>query len=313
MVIMDAIKKIIKLFLPDWLLIIGGFRLSHGVFPNLIRPATFTEKIAHRMIFDRRPLLTQFTDKAAARNYVASRGLKEILTEVYCLTKDPETIPFDNLPGKFVVKPTHGSGWVKIVLNKTSLNRRGLIETCKGWLTQNYYRKGSEWAYKNIEPQILIEEYIHDGYGDDPTDYKFFVFDGKVRLIQTHYDRHTNHAAVIYTPSWERQNFEFNDPAAPIERPKPDRLDEMLAAAERLGTGIDFVRVDLYATKDRIYFGELTMTPNAAAGRFKPLSYDRIVGDFWKLPPKYPRLLQQRESLAKLISVSAQLLFSSVS
>ena len=40
----------------------------------------------------------------------------------------------------------------------------------------------------------------------------------------------------------------------------------MIAAAEALAAGFDFVRVDLYDGSDGIYFGELTFTPAASLG-----------------------------------------------
>ena len=63
------------------------------------------------------------------RSYVEARLGPQILPKLYHLTDQPETIPFDNLPDKFVVKPTHGSGWVEIVTDKAALDRDALIRT----------------------------------------------------------------------------------------------------------------------------------------------------------------------------------------
>jgi hypothetical protein len=99
-----------KKFLPDWFILILRYQKTHGVFPNLFSPETFNEKVLHRILFDRRALLPQLADKAAVRSYVESRLGPQILPKLYYLTTRPETIPFDELPNKFVVKPTHGSG-----------------------------------------------------------------------------------------------------------------------------------------------------------------------------------------------------------
>ena len=120
-------------------------------------------KVLHRILFDRRAVLTQVADKAAVRDYVEARLGRQLLPERYYITIDPDTIPFDKLPDRFVVKRTHGSGWVQIVTDKSTLDRATLIETCRGWLRQSYYEATREWVYKNIEPRIIVEQFIDDG------------------------------------------------------------------------------------------------------------------------------------------------------
>ena len=49
------------------------FLKSLGYTPNLSSPNTFNEKVLHRMLFDRRPILTTFADKLAVRDYVKQK------------------------------------------------------------------------------------------------------------------------------------------------------------------------------------------------------------------------------------------------
>ena len=86
------------------------------------------EKVLHRILFDRRTVLTQMADKAAVLSYVDSRLGPRVLPKLYYFTNQPKTIPFDSLPQRFVVKPTHGSGWVQIVSDKSSLDRAALVQ-----------------------------------------------------------------------------------------------------------------------------------------------------------------------------------------
>src|SRR5579864_7231178 len=44
-----------------------------GIYPNLLHPKTFNEKVLHLMVFDRRPILTTLQDKYASREYVRNR------------------------------------------------------------------------------------------------------------------------------------------------------------------------------------------------------------------------------------------------
>jgi hypothetical protein len=281
-----SIKELIKRVLPSWLIAIRRHRNVHGEFPNLIRPATFNEKILWRMLFDRRVVLSQIADKASVRSYVESRLGPQILPQLYYLTTCPETIPFDKLPDMFVVKPTHGSGWVQIVTDKSMLDRDALVAICTEWLSKNYYQASREWAYKNIKPQIIVEEYINDGTGAAPTDFKLFVFDGSVELIQADTERFTGHRRRLYTSSWENLDvlFEYDDIRGNL--PPPPHLAEMLTAAQTLGQNLDFIRADFYDTPQGLYFGELTATPECALGRFRPREFDRYLGGCWKIPTK---------------------------
>ena len=52
----------------------------------------------------------------------------------------------------------------------------------------------------------------------------------------------------------------------------------MVTAAEILGKGIDFIRVDLYSVDGHVFFGELTHFPEAGEGVFFPQEFDRWLG-----------------------------------
>jgi hypothetical protein len=54
-------------------------------------------KVLHRILFDRRAVLTQVADKAAVRDYVEARLGRHLLPERFYITTDPDTIPFDKL------------------------------------------------------------------------------------------------------------------------------------------------------------------------------------------------------------------------
>jgi hypothetical protein len=51
-----------------------------------------------------------------------------------------------------------------------------------------------------------------------------------------------------------------------------------LEVATELAASFPFVRVDLYALNEKIYFGELTFYPGKGVERFRPASFDRTFG-----------------------------------
>jgi hypothetical protein len=276
-------KAQVRRALPDWLALCALYRRMHGVFPNLVRPTTFTEKVLFRAAFDRRPLLAQISDKAGARDYVTERLGAAVLSTLYHATTRPETIPFDTFPEKFVVKATHGSGWVEIVRDKGTFDRAALVRRCEGWLQQSYYELGRERIYKNVQPKIHVEEFVDDGSPDTPNDYKIFVFDGTARLIQVNTNRFVDIRENFYSPDWTLVDLRIGRDAIAGRLPPPPHLAEMVTAAEFLGLGIDFLRVDCFDTPARFYVTELTATPGRGMHPFHPIEFDRYLGEQWEL------------------------------
>jgi hypothetical protein len=278
------IPEVIQDPIKEWRHTRSRSRHCHGSLPNIWHPKSFNEKVTWRLLFDRRPILSQLSDKAAMRKFVANRLGDQFLPKMLFLTNQPNTIPFNSFPTTFVVKATHGSGWVHIVRDKARLAQDELIQTCNSWLSQNYYLISHERIYKKIYPQILVEEFIGDDTAIETPDYKIFVFHGVVQIIQVDVNRSKRHRQNFYTRNWAKLDVRYT--AAPIddEIPAPSRLDEMMSIAETLGRELDFVRVDLYHTQRGLFVGEMTMTPNAAKIPFDPPDFDRYLGDLWRLP-----------------------------
>ena len=184
------------------------YRMRRRSWPTR-QPVSFNEKQIWKLAKDRRPLLTTFADKVAVRDYVARVVGPDVLTELYAVVTDPTELDLAELPDQFVVKPNHASGLIWIVVDRLSSLGVGsggqastpsgtfastwdaldwdlLVDTCRGWLGVNYADVELEWWYRNIPPQILVEELLLDPVGQIPPDYKFYVFDGRVQLIEVH-------------------------------------------------------------------------------------------------------------------------------
>jgi hypothetical protein len=284
--------------LPDRLQQALRFRRWHERFPNLRNPSTFSEKVVWKKLHDRRPLLTLVSDKYRVRDYVAQRVGPQILADLLYVTNDPATIPFDRLPERYVVKANHGSGWTRIVLNGKDVDRAALIRECEGWLRRNLYNLDREWAYKDISPCILVEEFL-DGGGIAPIDFKFFVFGGRPLLIQVDVDRHSDHRRNLYDPNWRFVEVGYSYPHASREIHPPMQLQIMLQIAADLGSEFDFVRVDLYEVSGRVRFGEMTNYPEGGMARFDPESFDTYLGGLWQLPPSTDLVRRSRGARGK--------------
>ncbi len=279
---MGGIRARLSKASPDFLVAVYRYGRIHRTIPNLVRPKTFNEKVLRRIVFERKPWMTMAADKYRVRDYVRERVGGQILPELYWVGTEPEAIPFDTLPGRFVVKPTHGSGWVEIVRDQARLDRDGLLRTCRGWLGQSYYEMTREWIYKDITPRILVEEFVDDGSGLAPNDYKLFVFGGRVAFILVTMGRFAVRAHMLMDRDWNEVEVRFVYSSLRQQVPPPPHLPQMIEAAEALAKGIDFVRADFYDTPSKLFFGELTATPGCGLDRFDPPSFDRTLGALWK-------------------------------
>jgi hypothetical protein len=292
---LQEFKRVLRRLMPNVLYILHkcfrDFRLGHGGYPNVFRPRSFSEKIQYRKLFDRRPIFVQFTDKYAVRDYVRDRLGADCLTKLYHVTEDPADIPLDILPNRFVVKPTHGCGWISIVRDKTQLDLASLKRTCADWMNQNYFYRSGEWVYKHIKPRILFEELLDNGHGEVPYDYKFFVFDGRVHFVTVDIDRFGDHRRNSYDRDWNILRFGFQRGCSDRQLPRPARLDDMIRYAEILGSGFDFLRIDLYCPGNRIVFGEITTTPASGLEPFWPGGIDCQIGRLWHIDLKGRRSL----------------------
>jgi hypothetical protein len=255
----------------------------HGKPLNLTNPQTFTEKLFWRMVmWNRGDMPTRFrqlADKYAVRAHVANAVGEEYLVKLLWHGNDPRAIPFDRLPAKYVIKPSHAAGQVIVVNGQ--VDRDDILRRVSGWLASDYYWHGREAQYYGIPPRILIEEYLTDEDGSPPFDYKVYCFNGTPEQILVR--NHTHDICPFFDTTWNLLDFTDEVGAVRPLVPKPGNLDEMLALAAKLSIGFGYVRVDFYNVKGRVYFGELTFTPAGGIIKYDPEFWDLKLGEKWDL------------------------------
>jgi hypothetical protein len=276
---------------PGWVVALCEHWKAHRRIPNLLSPQTFCEKILHRIIFERDELQAVTTDKFHVRAFVEQRLGATVLPKLLHVTDDPATIPFNDLPPRFIVKPTHASGWFTAVHNKSQLDCPALITQCRDWLARSFYLVHREWPYKNIVPRILVQELIDDGTGPLPLDYRIYVFDGRASFVIVDWTQNDVGCSRFFDLDWQPLDISNGRPDFVGDLPRPQHFDEMIRSAEILAKGTDFVRVDFFDTDTQLYFVEMTWTPNAGFRRFHPPVYERKFGDLWPLRSPVSKVL----------------------
>jgi hypothetical protein len=264
------------------------FRRTHGFWPDFIRPRRFTEKLWSRMLHDRDPRLTVLCDKLGVRDYVKGKGCERYLIPLLWSGEDPDCIPFDALPPRYVIKTSHGCANNIFVGDGVAVDRAAVRRQLRRWLTFNYgtdFLLGIEWGYKHVPPAILIEEWLGRD-GEVPADYKFYCFSGRAEVLTEHFGRFVKHETRSFDRDYKPHALRYHlDPyEGPCERPV--HFEVMVQLAESLARDFDFLRVDLYNIDGRILFGELTPYPGGVSARFLPERVDYVLGDKWPFPPR---------------------------
>lgn len=275
--------KILNLlkFVPDKTMIILQYKIKLGRIPNIKEPVRFTEKLQWYKLNYKKDLLTICSDKFSVRKYVEGKGLAHTLNKLYYVYDNPEAIRIEDLPEKFVMKTTNGSGTNYICSNKQIFDLDKVKEEISHWINRNIYASGREWAYKNIKPRIIVEELLQDKASqfEGINDYKFLCFNGEPRFVILDVDRHIEHKRNIYDTNWNYIDVKTDKPNIKSNVGKPDGLEEMLNISRILSEDFPFVRVDLYYVNGKTYFGELTFYPWTGYVQFKPDNFDYILGE----------------------------------
>ena len=253
---------------------------------DLDNPKSLNEKIHWIKLFVRDPLYTRLTDKYAVRKYIAEIIGSQYSVPLLGVWDHFEEIDFNQLPNQFVLKCNHDSGSYLICKDKSTFDiaaAKAKLESC---LSRNHYRLSREWAYINIKPLILAEEFLTDHNERNVVDYKFLCFHGEPKCVKVCTDRGSPTGVKIdfFDMQWNHLPFIEKYPNANrvIERPKS--FDEMVRICRILSEPFPFVRMDLYGIDERIYFGEFTFYPGAGMEEFTPDEWDYTLGSWLTLP-----------------------------
>lgn len=281
--------------LPDRPCLLLLYRAKMGRRLRLTQPRRFTEKIQWLKLYDRNPLNTRIADKYAVREYISDRVGGEYTVPLVGIWNTFDEIDFDRLPGQFVLKTTHDCGGIFICKDKSSLDAHAAKEKLERRLRRNCYRYYREWAYKNIRPRIIAEEYLEDDSGRGLTDYKFMCFNGHPKWVAVCTGREIDGRRLkvdVFDMQWQSLEGKIgykNYPTSGLTLERPKSFDRMIELCGILARPFPFVRVDCYNTRGRIYVGELTLYPAAGYLKFQPEELDETIGSWLALPEKNPR------------------------
>lgn len=228
-------------------------------------------------------------DKVEAKNFITEKIGGEHVIPTLGLWNSYEDIDFGSLPNKFILKCTHDSGSYFICKDKETLDHATVRKKLLINYTSDYYLVAREWPYKGLKRRIIAEPLLKDEAGGAfLADYKFYCFNGipKVLYITSNrgsasglnedfFDVDGRHLGVC-------QKGYYNSAVMPK---LPHNMDAMIEYCKILSMDTYQLRVDFYETDpSHFYCGELTFFDGGGFCEFVPAKYDRIFGDWIKLP-----------------------------
>ena len=245
-------------------------------FAHLRNPQNLNEKILWMALNTDTSEWSRLADKYEVRDYVRECGLEDILIHQYGLWNNMNEVEFDKLPNSFILKPTHGSGDVVVVRDKTTADIEAIKQKIQEDLDTHLITSSAELHYGRIPHRVVAEQLLENdqissSHSSTIIDYKIWCFNGKASytMVITNRGVHNKDGSdmLIYDREWNAHPEYFRktpDFSLAEFMPKPAGYDHMLEVAEKLADPFPVVRVDLYNLNGTIYFGEMTFTSYGA-------------------------------------------------
>ena len=264
---------------------VASYASGVGRWPDLMKPALFSEKLVWLKFFQFLPIPTP-SDKLMARNSIPA-AYKDRIRASRILWQSPEPrLPPDGAvpPGYHFLKINNASGSNRRVQFPLAAQDKATLQP---WLRSAFgypqITTGGEWWYGTIRPQVFVEEAV--GGTERPQEWGFFVMNGVCQFLWHHRDRTTGtRKDTLYDRDFNYLPIQLRDVEIGPVVPPPAGHALMLAAAEAIGSRLNFARIDFYQTTDgEIYLGEITLCPNNAVYWFSDPDFDARIGRSWTL------------------------------
>lgn len=253
-------------------------------FPNLDHPTTYNEKLQWLKLNDIHPEYSHLVCKYEAKEYVRKLLGDEVIIPTLGIWDRFDDIDFSSLPNQFVLKTTHDSGGVVVIKDKSAMDISVARAKLEKSLRHNYFLEHREYPYKGVKPRIIAEQYMVDESGTELKDYKFFCFEGEVKMLFVATNRHVDTRFDFFDADFHHLPFRQGHPWADKEIIKPVGFERMKDIACTLSKGFRHLRVDLYDINGKVYFGELTFFHYSGNVPFEPQIWDKKIGSWLHIP-----------------------------
>ena len=254
----ELFKKIVHQMLsllPDKVCLQVIHLVKFKRFIDFDNPVTFNEKVNWRKIYQRDQRYVEYADKILAKDLVSRLIGDEYIIPTLWIGDNPDEIPYESLEPPYVIKVNHSCGGNVFINDFKEIDKSKISNELRGHLLRTHGTTHREWAYRRIQPRILIERKLCDPNGGVPEDYKFFVFSGRVRFIQVDQSRFIDHRLGLFDLDWKKLPVTRGTTKGILgDVERPPHFDKLVMLAEKIGREFDFARVDFYDLPTGVFF-----------------------------------------------------------
>lgn len=258
------------------------FKRANGHKPNLDPPRSFNDHMLARILLEHDPRFREYCDKVVMRAVVQRvLGPDHVLPLIGVWT-NADIIDWSVLPERFVLKSSHGSGYVALVRGAAERDIVRLTSKARDWLATDYYDTSLEWGYRGIPRRILAEPLFQGPAGSLLIEAEVYTFGGLAALVrfvrgekgapdrrERWYDR--DGRALQMTIGSPLGDFEISQ----------GELVRIISAADALAANTTQLRVDILLTETGHKIFEITPYALAGHANFMPNSWNNRLGRIW--------------------------------
>lgn len=245
------------------------------------------------------------SDKYNAKDFAQKNGFDIPKTYQLCENIKDIKIPVSKSKSKsnnnYVIKPrdlcnSHGVYIMKDGVNLMTNRKIGIKEIrkelvkCRAQVSKKFYLANNMYKDKRIYSSgYIVEELLLNKDGSLPCDYKFYVFNGKVKFIVKTFNRNVENEDQTFNSTWYTRSW-IPIPFKMIKNGykftyhnKPNSLDKAIKLVEDVSRKMGrHCRIDVYIIEDKVYLGEFTFY----GGAFLHTKIcNLMLGICWKIIP----------------------------
>lgn len=247
--------------LGDAILSFFGFVLTHNRMPGIeltLNNVLFHIRTSNEIL---KPLRVFVTDKEFVKSYVSRIVGDKYNVSTFSVLKSKEEIEKYEFHDNCVIKPTHLSGEKIIPKNGDAID----LDKIRRWFDANYYYLTREANYAKLQPKVIIEEFLEDYY-----EIKVFCLNKNAKLVRVNTGGQLARTSDFFDTDWNELPILGLSPKSEKKLSRPDNLEEILDAAEKLSRNFNFVRIDFYTNGRDARVGEITNCEGGGLFVFRP-------------------------------------------
>lgn len=258
-----------------------NYRCAFGVYPNIVNPIGFNEKILWFKFFSEIKI-PESGNKLLTSSFIPNE-LKETIScpEIVWHSKKAVLPHNDQIEaGIYYLKSNHGCGMLQRIQYPLTIEAKAsLEETCRTWLNIRFGVNHGEWWYDTFPKEILIEKSISEDI--ESMAWCFYTFKNINPFISAAIKRKNKIDTVwmdgLGNPLATQKN---NDSIESFTLPK--KFLDIKQQALAIGRNHNFIRVDFLLDSDeKAYLGEITFSPGNGLTK-RPQQIDLDLGTLWE-------------------------------